>query len=241
MPPPTAPPSGEDLPKPPLHRKRTARTVLVTCGIIAAAFVVFCGGGATLTYFLYIHGFEEPLTARDRDLLVTAERVESFARAKAREVRFEGVGIRLIPVVIDPALGKARKVRHLDGSRELEYEYKSSGGATSVLGITHIIGVDRSAEAARYGYEGLDFGTSFRLRLENKDISQVERADLWSWGDTSRCIVLYKGDAPIGNIFMGCKGRRYFQLAISGVYFDNAQAIRELLQPFLQKLESYEG
>ncbi|MGH7169029.1 MAG: hypothetical protein ACRELG_01960 [Gemmataceae bacterium] len=201
------------------------RTLLLTCGIVAAVFLVLCGGGGTLIYFLFIHEIEEPLTTTDRDLPITAERVQSF----------------LATLRVDPTLGKLRKVRHLDGSRELEYEYESPEGAHSVLYISHDIGVERSAESARGAYGGLGIGTSIGLRLENKNIRQVERAELWSWGDTSRCIVLYNGDAPIGNIFMGCKGRRYFQLTISGVYFDSAKAIRELLQPFLQKLDSYEG
>jgi hypothetical protein len=199
--------------------------VLLTCGILAAVFLVMCGGGGMLMYFLFIHDIEESLTAEDRDLPITAERLQPF----------------LATLRIDPALGKQRKVRHLDGSRELEYEYESLEGANSVLYISHNIGLERSVDAARGAYGGLGIGTSIGLRLENTNIRQVERADLWSWGETSRCIVLYSGDAPIGNIFMGRKGRRYFHLTISGVYFDKADAIRELLQPFLQKLDSYEG
>ena len=225
VPPPASPRRYEDVTKPPLRRKSPVWTVLLTCGIIAVVILVMCGGGGTLMYFLFIHEIEEPFTAADRDLLITAERVKPF----------------LATLRIDPALGKPRKLRHLDGSRELEYEYESTEGANSVLYISHNIGVERSAESARGAYGGLGIGTSIGLRLENKNIRQVERADLWSWGDTSRCIVLYNGDAPVGNIFMGCKGRRYFQLTLSGVYFDKADAIRELLQQVLQKLESYEG
>jgi predicted Zn finger-like uncharacterized protein len=215
---------NEDRFEPRRRPKRKSKTCLLTCGILTAVFLVLCGGGGTLIYFVFIREIEEPLTAADRDLPITAERLQDF----------------LPTLRVDPSLGKLRKVRHLDGSRELEYEYEPPEGAASVLYVTHSIGVEGSAEDARYAYGGLRIGTNIGVNLEDK-VRQVERNDLWRWGDESRCVVLYNGNAKVGNIFMARKGKRYFQLVISGIYFDDAESIRQLLQPFLDKLDSYSG
>ena len=53
--------------------------------------------------------------------------------------------------------------------------------------------------------------------------------------------LLMNGDQKVGNLFMARKGRRYFTLMIVGVYFEQADAIRQLLGPIVQRLDNYEG
>jgi hypothetical protein len=223
---PSLPAIGVDVQPERLRRPpRKRRSVLLTCGIIAAVVVLVCGGVGTLIYFAFVHDIEVPVAAADRDVVITAERLAEFAPG-------------LEP---DPNRGNLRKVRHLDGSRDLTYEYESEEGAKSPLYVNNEIGVERTAQDAQYAYGGLGIGTNLSFRLGGEgNMRQVERNDLWRWGDNSKCALLMKGDKKVGNLFMACKGRRYFSLMIVGVYFEDGQAIQELLGPMLQRLDGYE-
>jgi hypothetical protein len=209
----------------PRRKPRKGRSVLFTCGIIAGVVFLACGGLGTAIYFVFIHEFEEPVTATDRGVVITVERLAEFVP-------------NLQP---DPSRGKLQKVRHLDGSRELTYEYETEEGAEKALFVNHQVGVERSAQDAQYAYGGLGIGTNIGLRLGSTgNVRQVERNDLWRWGDDSKCALLMNGDNKVGNLFMARKGRRYFSLMIVGVYFEDRQAIQQLLGPMLQRLDSYE-
>ncbi|HEY7311564.1 MAG TPA: hypothetical protein VH643_19530 [Gemmataceae bacterium] len=209
----------------PRRKPRKGRSVLFTCGIIAAVVVLACGGLGTAFYFVFVHEIEEPVTAADRGMVITSGRLAEFIPALQH----------------DPSRGKLRKVRHLDGNRELTYEYEAEEGEDNSLFIQHQIGVERTAQDAQYAYGGLGIGTNIGLRiLGSGKVRQVERNDLWRWGDDSKCILLMNGDNKVGNLFMARKGRRYFTLMIVGVYFENSNAIQQLLGPTLQRLDSYE-
>jgi hypothetical protein len=223
---PSLPAIGMEVPPERLRwppRKR--RSVLLTCGIIAAVVLLACGGMGTLFYFAFIHDIEMPVAAADRGVVITAECLAEFTPT-------------LEP---DPNRGNLRKVRHLDGSREVTYEYQSEEGAESPLYVNNQVGVERTAQDAQYSYGGLGIGTNLSFRLGGEGNTRpVERNDLWRWGDDSKCALLMNGDKKVGNLFMARKGRRYFYLMIVGVYFEDGQAIQELLGPMLQRLDSYE-
>lgn len=221
-----APAVGEDS-TPRLRRKPRKRwpVLLLTCGGVAGVLVLACGGLGALIYFVFVHDIEEPITAADQKLVVTADRVAAFVPG----------------LLIDPGRGSLHKARHLDGSKDLSYEYESPEGDEQTLYVHHEISVERTEQDARYGYGGLGIGTNIGLRLEGGQLRQVERNDLWRWGDDSRCVVLMNGDNKVGNLFLARKGRRYFSLMIVGVYLQTPQAIHELLDDVLRRLESYDG
>jgi hypothetical protein len=204
---------------------RRRRVILLTCGITAVAVVLTCGGLGALLYFAFIHDIEEPVAAADRDIVITAKRLAEFLPALKPDLN----------------RGSLRKVRHLDGSREVTYEYESAEGSNSPLYVHDEVGVERTERDARYAYGGLSIGNNLGLRLGGEaSMRQVERNDLWRWGDDSKCALLMNGDEIVGNLFMARKGRRYFSLMIVGVYFEDQQAIQDLLGPMLQRLDGYE-
>ena len=221
-----APVAGDEL-TPRLRRKPRKRwpAVLLTCGGVAGMLVLACGGLGALIYFVFVRDIDEPVTAADEELVITAERLTDFV-----------AGLQ-----IDPSRGSLHKARHLDGSKDLSYEYESPEGAKQPLYVHHEISVERTEQDARYGYGGLGIGTNIGLRLEGGQLRQVERNNLWRWGDDSKCVVLMNGDNKVGNLFQGRKGRRYFSLMIVGVYLETPQDIRELLGDVLQRLERYDG
>src|SRR5262249_50023127 len=94
-PPRRRPPYGR---RPPLQRRRGGRTLLLV-GIVAGVLLLGCVGGAGVIYLLFVHEIEEPVTAADRGVVITAEDVARF-----------------VPMLkFEPGRGTFRKVRHLDG------------------------------------------------------------------------------------------------------------------------------
>jgi hypothetical protein len=187
-------------------------------------------GLAILGYFYLFHDIEEPVTGADRQLVITAQHLAKFEPA-------------LRP---DPALGKFRKVRHLDGSRELTYEYETPEGAKEWLYIECVVSVEPTVSDARASYAGLSLDTRPAIHLtgaagDESELGQVERNDLWRWGDASRCVLLTNEGEAVGNFFMARKGRRYFSLVIVGITFDEPEVIRQVLAPLLGRLDGYRG
>jgi hypothetical protein len=191
-------------------------------GLVMGGLFLVCSGLGVGGYFLFVHEIDVPVEAADRSLVVTAKRVAEFV-PKLR---------------VEPARDTFQKVRTLDGSRQLTYEYESIHDEDNILYVNHQVYVDQTLDGAQGAYVGLGIGT--RL-FGFQQVKEVERNDLWKWGDTSRCAILMRDGKSVGNLFMARKGRRYFLLIIVGVYFEEKGAIHDLLDPFLQRLDAYEG
>jgi hypothetical protein len=204
-------------------RRRKPRVLLIVGSVLLILFLV-CGGCSTLVYFAYYHEIDEPVTAADKEVMVTAEYVATFSD----------------DIQVDPKKDKFKKVRHLDRSREMSYEYGDPEDQNQPVYVNHMVCIERNAKEARDAYAGLDFFT--KLGVGKADgVVEIDRNDLWKWGDQSRCVVLHYGGKPYGNMFMGLKGRRYFVIVISGLYFDKAEDIKAFLDPKLLKLDGYDG
>lgn len=203
--------------------KRKSRIGLIL-GLVGASFFLFCIGGCGLFWYVFLHEIEEPVTAADKEVMITGQYVASFSKG----------------MPADPNKDKYTKVRHVDGSREMTYEYGDADDTTQPLYVIHTVAVERNAREAGDGYAGLQFGTKIAMAGAN-NVQEVERNDLWSWGDRSRCVVLHSNGKPYGHIFTGLKGKRFFILVISGVYFTKAEDIKAFLDPMLKKMDSYEG
>ena len=202
------------------RKSSTARRRRFPIWAIIAVVVLGLGGFAAFCYFAFAYEIEEPVTEKDRQVVVTAERVALIT------------GVTLT----DATAGRYRKIRHLDGSRELTYEYDSDDDFSVNCEIT----VERSAKDATMSYAGQRWGTKIDYQLGGA-VQQTERNYLWRWGDDSTCALLKVDDQEVGNLFMARKGRRFFTLTIIGVSFDEPAAIRDLLAPMLQRLENYDG
>jgi hypothetical protein len=218
--PPAAETAAELRPRP---RRRRPWLIL---GLVVLGAI----GVAILGYFYLFHDIEEPVTDADRQVVITAQHLAKFEP-----------GLRP-----DPALGKFRKVRHLDGSRELTYEYETPEGAEEWLYVECVVSVEPTVADARASYAGLSLDTRPAVHLigaagDESELGQVERNDLWRWGDASRCMLLTNEGEVVGNFFMARKGRRYFTLVIVGITFDEPEVIRQMLAPLLGRLESYRG
>src|SRR5579872_5937794 len=151
--------------------QRKKRSIWLLVGLVTFGVFLACGGMAVGIYFLFVHEIDVPIAASDRSLVVTAQRIAEFSPT----------------LRIDPALETFHKVRMLDGSRELTYEYESTDGEDNILYVSHQVSVDPTVDGAMGGYTGQRIGMKY---LAHRQIREVERNDLWKWGDTSKCVLL---------------------------------------------------
>jgi hypothetical protein len=192
--------------------------------VVAGSMFLICGGFCLFSYFAFMHEIDEPVAEADKDVVVTAEHVSQFVD----NLKF------------DKNRGKFSKVRHLDGSKEMSYDYQSDDGDQEGLYVNCFVGVCNSPTEARDAYRGMKLGTNIGMSAAG-DVKEVDRNDLWSWGDESRCALLQSNGKSVGNIFMARKGKRYFVLFLVGVYFDKKDDIKEFLDGILKKVDTYEG
>jgi hypothetical protein len=205
---------------PPAPRK--SRTLLIVLAVLGGIAVLACGVG-TLVYLVFVREVEQPITQADRDVLFTVETLSGFA-----------------DIAADPGRATVKRVRHLDGSSKLTYEYHSPDGAADPLYLTTIVNVERNLSDARTVYVGATFGFKLGLAIEgDASLQQVVKPGLFQWGDESRAVLLMRGDRPVGNVFAGRKGRTVFLMVLAGVFFDDAGQVKAALGPVVQRLEAY--
>lgn len=192
--------------------------------LVGGGVFLSCVGLCLVSYVLYVRESEEPVNETDKSLVITAE--DLAERTEDLEVY--------------PKLAKFTKTRTLDGCQELVYEYESPDQAESTLYVKYSFTIEPSVSDARLTYHAEATGFDLGLGLfSESEIVLEKRNELWRYGDESDCVLLTKNGKPIGNLFSGRRGRKYFSLVIIGVYFDAAEPIADLLDPMLRKLEAY--
>jgi hypothetical protein len=205
---------------PPAAKPRT--TLIIVASVVGGVLFLGCAMGAVF-YLAFVHEFEEPMTQADRDVLLTPDKLTEFV-----ELEF------------DPAIGKAKRVRYLDGSRELSYEYESPDGAEDPLYVLSSVNLERNVSDAHFVYMGANLGLKLGMALEGEEgLQEVARPGLFQWGDESRAVVLMRDDKPVGNVFAGRKGKRVFHILLVGVYFDEHGQVEAALGPVLRRFEAY--
>ena len=220
-PPPLPPPVSMAPARP---APKSSRRVLVIVAAVGLGLVLACGGLSTLVYFLYIRETVEPVTAADAEMLITAERLAEWARS----------------LEVEPARGQWRKVRFMDGSRELSYEYESADGTVPLYVKSSLSYEPRLSDAVTvYTAEAKAIGLVMGFVGRDQNLRTVERNDLLRWGDQSSCQLILKGDKPVGNVFAARKDRRILLVMFVGVYFDEGQALRDALGPMLERAASF--
>jgi hypothetical protein len=176
-----------------------------------------------LGYLFYATAKDLPVTATDREVLITAthaaEWLDGFQPA--------------------PERGRFAKKRFFDESCELSYEYEHpEADAHWSLYVSCVVTVERSTSDARITYTAS--GTGTRLGLGLSDLELRDEDALFRWGDRSRCALITLEDGTvIGNYFICQDGTRVFELVLSGLYFDEGEALGEFLRPVLGRLHDY--
>ncbi|MCA8974764.1 MAG: hypothetical protein KDC98_08580 [Planctomycetes bacterium] len=186
--------------------------VLATVGLIGMIALI---AGVAAVY----RGLAQdvPVTDADRAVLLTAPAFVEW------DEEFE----------VEPTLEVLTKIRNIDRSFELDYEYDAEDFYLSCS-----VGVETSVSDAKIAYSMMTTGVMLGSSMQ--DTEWRERPDLLQWGDSCKAAVMYaEDDTPCGNLFACRKGKRTFLAVWSGLWFDDAESMRELLAPVLRRWEDY--
>ena len=206
------PPLPADAPAAPAKSSSPWKIVLIVLGILVGIVLLIVALG--VGYVLLAK--EVPVEAHDKQAVLTAAHMAEWIDD------FE----------VDPQRETWKKLKNIDGSHELEYEYE-----TDDFYLNCHVGVDSSRSDAKVNYVAMVTGAQLGAGLE--DGSWEDRASLMRYGEESKASILKVGGNPVGNLFACRKGKRVFLAVWSGVYFDDGNGMRELLEPILERWARY--
>jgi hypothetical protein len=197
----------------PAPKKSRWRLPLIILGLIFAGLLLL-----VLLVAAYIWLSDDlPVRPEDRDVLVTL--------AWVQEQGFD--------VDFDPAEEVVEKIRNIDKSYELTYEYYGLD-----VFILCEVGVDPSVSDAKSSFFGLKTGQSIAFSLDNTEVRL--RPKLLSWGDDSKCALLYDDEGDyVGNYFACRTGTRTFSVVVMGLDLTEREDLGALLLPILRRVKTY--
>jgi hypothetical protein len=165
-------------------------------------------------------GTEEPLSEADKSLFLRAADLESYGYQYKNADSHETFS----------------KTRQFDGSYQLTYQFQTPAGERRPLYIYATVSVARSASDAALAGGAENIGMLIGLKaggVEEREV-QMQPGD-----DRNRLRVLLKGGKPLGNVFTARDGRKTYMLVLAGLYFEDAEDWKKLVEPKLQQLAGY--
>jgi hypothetical protein len=174
--------------------------------------------------------------------LATAKDVAILPKDEAVVVQVEDVrqylGEKFTPLASAETI---KKSRYFDGSHEIDYTYDHPRDGQQTLYLSNTVGIERDVSEAIGNYHGSRVAIRATMSvLGETKLTHTDRNDLFRWGDDSSLSIISSDGEPVGNLFCARKGNRVFTLLMVGLYFDDAEGIRNLLGPKLAQLEKYE-
>jgi hypothetical protein len=166
---------------------------------------------------------QRPLTVTDADkaLLVHIRELEPYGYVFENPSKYE----------------KYLKSRDFDGTLELEYEFDAPESEDNSIYLNAVVTISRSRSNATVSQGAEKIGLLYGLKL--KGVVQEERKDFYRYGDASSFFVLKKDGLPIGNYFTVREGTKTYSLVVAGVYFDDPELWKELVESKLKKFSAY--
>lgn len=131
-----------------------------------------------------------------------------------------------------------KKQKMLNGATELAYEFKTPEGEQQPLyiNIRATVASKQIDASFKQGAEtsGLYYG------LMKGGMKQQELKDFYHYGDASSFYLLTKEGNPVGNYFTMRQGKKTYLLIVFGLYFDDPQLWKDLIEPKLTQFSTYE-
>jgi hypothetical protein len=165
-------------------------------------------------------GSEEPLSEADKSLFLRAADLAGYGYQYKNPDSYETFS----------------KTRQFDGSYQLRYEFQTPAGERSPLYIYASVSVARSAADAALNGGAENIGMLIGLKAGGVEEREVH---LQPGDDRNRLRVLVKGGKPLGNVFTARDGRKTYMLVLAGLYFEDAEDWKKLVEPKLQQLAGY--
>lgn len=204
-------PGFAPFPVPPARKSRVWLIVLLAVGIPVLAVVGLAGLG--LAYNALAD--EKPANATQQELVLKAADLAPYVPG----------------FVPNPAAEKTICRTNVDGTVEIENTYESED-----MYLYSTYGKTDNATDAAASITAQSGGVS--IGYSGTEVTEVERNDLFRWGDSSKFYIVRNGVDPIGNRFIARKGGKVVHVLFSGVYFDDRDSIHELLDPLLRRIEA---
>lgn len=132
---------------------------------------------------------------------------------------------------------KFTKTRYFDNSFALEYEFETPEGAEPPFYMMQTVSIENKRSDARFSKDFEEVGVSLGLKVGGVELEK--KNDFYTYGDSSNFYVLKVNGKPGGNYFTTQVGKKSFSLLIAGLYFDDVEEWRELVEPKLKEFSSY--
>ncbi len=175
-------------------------------------------GGAPADGTPSLLGSKEPPAAGDGSYVVSVSSLPDWARVSEDAASHE----------------RFHRIRHRDGSVELDYEYDGSlrDGILMSCTITRCTSPEEAVAAVASDFAGYRIGFAGSDVVINRDDEAVRG------GDGSRYAVLVDGEGPLGHLFACHRGNSAFSFMCSGIIFEDAD-LAALLEPYLARFHEW--
>lgn len=166
---------------------------------------------------------EEKLRESDRPLLVTIEDLEPYDYDLDHLAHLQ----------------KFRRIRNIDGSLEIEYEFETPDTSEQILYISATAGYDKNVREAIASYRMNKGAVGVGSRIGG--VSVREEPGFYRWGDESYFgYFVTKEGRRGGNVFVARRGNRTYLLIISGIYFEDREEWAAFIEPKLDYFARYD-
>lgn len=131
-----------------------------------------------------------------------------------------------------------KKSRDIDGTIEVEYEFETPDSEEEhPLYLDVVVTVSRKKSDARVSHGAEKLGLLAGLKLQG--IVQEEKAGFYTYGDSSSFFVLKKDGKPVGNYFSVREGTKTYSILLAGMYIEDSDIWKELVEPKLKAFSVY--
>ena len=187
--------------------------VLVGCVVVLVGFTAFWMGTAKSL----------PVSSGDKQLVVRAADLVPYFDEYSPDETAESLS----------------KVRYLDQSEELDYEYDSGKEGEPYIAMT--VSYERNMNDANTVYVTEWSGIRLGLNFADGKMELEENNSFYSAGDRSRFAnILYDGDL-VGHLLVAQKGNSVYAFIISGFVIDDPDVWRALFDDRISKLKENES
>ncbi|HEV7243050.1 MAG TPA: hypothetical protein VGQ36_27735 [Thermoanaerobaculia bacterium] len=183
----------------------------------AVVLVVALFGG--LFYFGWRGISSRPPKDAEKRLILDADELEKLGRN------------------LKPKCEKYTSKLHLDGTRDVDFEYDC--GPTATIYINSIAEISRSSRGARESFAMSIAAYEAAMAAGGKTVDR--RRDLLTLGDQHYAALLRNGTRTGGNVFVVRQGRVLHVLVLVGFYLDNPDDVHRLFAPLLEESKKQYG
>ncbi len=171
-------------------------------------------------------------------LLASCRRAEVFDTDKEMFVRAKDFAEYGFSIQNAEKYESFEKINLFDGSQQIEYEFETpENESANSLYLIETVTIDTNQSDAKMSKGVEDTGISIGLKIGG--IEKEEVKDFYKYGDSSNFYALKKDGKKVGNYFSTRHGKNTFSLFIVGLYVDDVETWREIVEPRLKKFSAY--